>query len=147
MWANSELFLFIFDLFTLLFKCTLNKACVRTRGRRIVGADGSSELWRPPQPLFESFMLKIECTKEDPIYNSWDILFIKCSLWSDIESKDGSRYLQKLNSKPFTIANMIAIVGSRKWGYCLDRFVSVFVFILLLLLCPCECVLADVCLP
>ena len=52
-WANAGLFLFIFVALTLQCKFKLKKPSVdvvpgiRTRGRSIVGADGSTKLWRP----------------------------------------------------------------------------------------------------
>ena len=53
-WTNPGLFLFIFVLFKLKYKFKLKKQSVdvvdgiRTRSCRIVGAEGSTELWLPP---------------------------------------------------------------------------------------------------
>ena len=52
-WANPGLYLFIFVLFTLQFQYKLKKSVdgvlgIRTRGRRMVGADETTELWRLP---------------------------------------------------------------------------------------------------
>ena len=51
-WANPGLFLFNFVLFSLQFQYKLKKAiCVLgiwTQGRSMVGADETTELWRPP---------------------------------------------------------------------------------------------------
>ena len=52
--ANPDLFWFIFVLFTLpTIKIKIEKALIfllgtRHRGRKLVGSDGSTELWRPP---------------------------------------------------------------------------------------------------
>ena len=55
-WANPGLFLFIFVLF-LQFQYKLKKSVdgvlgIRTWGRWMVGADETTELWRPPYYLF-----------------------------------------------------------------------------------------------
>ena len=63
-WANPGFFLFIFVLFSLLFQYKLKKhRCVleiRTGGRRMVGADETTELWLPPE--FISLCLSFLCS-------------------------------------------------------------------------------------
>ena len=51
-WSNRGHFLFIFILFSLQFQYKLNKSIdgvlgIQTQGRRMVGADETTELWRP----------------------------------------------------------------------------------------------------
>ena len=55
-WAILGLFWFIFVLFSLQFQYQLKKSVdgvlgIRTRGRRMVGADETTELWRPPEQM------------------------------------------------------------------------------------------------
>ena len=52
-WANPGLFLYILAPFPLQFQYKLEKSIegvlgIRTRGHRMVGADETTELWRPP---------------------------------------------------------------------------------------------------
>ena len=53
-WVKTGLFLFISFLFSLQFQYKIGKSIdgvlgIRTWGRRMVGADETTELWRPPE--------------------------------------------------------------------------------------------------
>ena len=62
-WANHGLFLFIFCSFLITISIQIEKSVdgvlgIRTRGRRMVGTDETTELWRPPDSwLFEWLIL------------------------------------------------------------------------------------------
>ena len=52
-WANPGLFLFYFRSFLVIISIQIEKSIdgvlgIRTRGHRMVGADETTELWRPP---------------------------------------------------------------------------------------------------
>ena len=55
-WANPGLFLFYFCSFLVPISTQIEKSIdgvlgIRTRGRRMVGADETTELWRPPRQV------------------------------------------------------------------------------------------------
>ena len=62
LWGNPGLFLFIFVLYSSQIKSTLKKriccAWDRTQGCRMVGADGSTELW-----LFHFYWIMVICVE------------------------------------------------------------------------------------
>ena len=72
-WANPGLFLFIFVLFSLQFQYKLKKSIdgvlgIRTQGRRMVGADETTELWRPPysEKIYTLQLFQQRCPLRSP---------------------------------------------------------------------------------
>ena len=62
-WANPGLFLFIFVYFLVIISIQIEKSIdgvlgFQTRGHRKVGADETTELWRPPKNRFFNLCLR-----------------------------------------------------------------------------------------
>ena len=74
-WANPGLFLFYFHSFLVTISIQIEKSIdgvlgIRTPGRRMVGADETSELWRPP---LSYITLRSICGQDPSIIFGWSV--------------------------------------------------------------------------
>ena len=116
-WTNPGLFLFIFILFSLQFQYKLKKSNdgvlgIRTRGRRMVGADKTMELWRPPRFINNCLLITFEYLLYEPIPIYYYMLRV-CLIWSN-EKRDLTMAIVSPPDVSITIFNAFSNFGSDK---------------------------------